>query len=86
MVLWCASTFNYQDKIKVNWIADLDAEKPYYIPNEKTKDVYDLFKFISDNNKDFYAKHLKKFSIENYKKTNPNHLNFIINLFLLIYL
>ena len=34
-----ASTFNYQDKIKVNWIADLDAEKLYYISNEKTKDV-----------------------------------------------
>ena len=34
-----ASTFNYQDKIKVNLIADLNAEKPYYISNEKTKDV-----------------------------------------------
>ena len=41
--------------------------KNYIIFRMKKQKTYDLFKFISDNNKDFYAKHLKKFSIENYK-------------------
>ena len=49
-----ASTFNYQGKIKVNWITDLNAEEPYHISNEKTKDVYDLFKFVSNKNRLLY--------------------------------
>lgn len=64
--------FNFKKYLNSNWTSQIETEKPYFVSEPKTKDVFDLLSLLKNESQVFYKTHLNKYSINNFKNYNKN--------------